>query len=319
MSSPQTVVALDFALIATLILVGASACSTDAGPADGPSLDAQPASSRTPPDRPDLEPLVKGPRSADGLQAILGTGDLGVGANRVGFVITSPRGIVGAPTARVTPHYVSAAGSESPGPAATAHFQKWPFGSRGMYVAEMAFDRSGQWGLEIEVDDMGTAELTIEVDERPLAPAVGSRPPASRSKTIGDVDSLAELTTGSLRDPDLYEVTLEESIASDRPTVVVFASPAFCTNAVCGPQLDVLQKLKDGYKGRANFVHVDFYDNPHEIQGDLDRARLSPTVREWRLPSIEWTFVIGSDGIVAARFEAFATFDEVELALLAVL
>ena len=93
------------------------------------------------------------------------------------------------------------------------------------------------------------------------------------------------------------------------------ASPAFCTNAVCGPQVQVLQELKDEYKGLANFIHVDIYDNPQEIQGDLDRARISPTVVEWALPSTEWTFVIDKQGIVSARFEAFATFEELEEAL----
>ena len=101
-----------------------------------------------------------------------------------------------------------------------------------------------------------------------------------------------------------------------RPLVVVFASPAFCTNAVCGPQIEVLQQLKDKYKGQANFIHVDFYENPHEIQGDLERAVISSVVREWRLPSIEWTFVIDRQGMITARFEAFATLNEVERAFL---
>ena len=88
---------------------------------------------------------------------------------------------------------------------------------------------------------------------------------------------------------------------------------------MCGPQVEVLQQIKDLHKGRANFVHVDFYDNPHEIQGDLERGRVSPVVREWGLPSIEWTFVIDGQGVVVARFEGFATFEEVESALLKVL
>ena len=97
------------------------------------------------------------------------------------------------------------------------------------------------------------------------------------------------------------------------------ASPAFCTNAVCGPQVQVLQELKDRYMGKANFIHVDFYDNPEEIQGDLSRARPSPTVVEWSLPSTEWSFVIDKQGTVSARFESFATLDELEQALLQVL
>ena len=77
----------------------------------------------------------------------------------------------------------------------------------------------------------------------------------------------------------------------------------------------MLQELKNSYLGKANFIHVDIYDNPHEIQGDLDRARISPIAVEWSLPSIEWTFVLDSEGVVSARFEAFATLTEVEEAL----
>ena len=145
---------------------------------------------------------------------------------------------------------------------------------------------------------------------------MGSVSPASRNKTLDDVDDLKELTTGSLRDPDLYMTTIADGVKSGLPTVVVMASPAFCTNAVCGPQVEVLRDLKDKYAGQANFIHVDYYDNPDEIQGDLDRARPSPTVLEWNLPSSEWSFVIDRNGVIAERFEAFATLEEIEKVLL---
>ncbi len=173
-------------------------------------------------------------------------------------------------------------------------------------------------GVEDSDGSVSRSQLFFEVEETALAPSVGSAAVRSRNKTLGDVERFAELTTGSLHDPDLYQTTIAEAIETGMPTVVVFASPAFCTDAVCGPQVEVLQELKNRYKGQANFIHVDFYDNPDEIQGDLERARLSPTVREWRLPSIEWTFVIDREGIVSARFEAFATIDELEAALMRV-
>ena len=109
----------------------------------------------------------------------------------------------------------------------------------------------------------------------------------------------------------MYAITIANSLESNIPSVVVFASPAFCTNAVCGPQVEVLQELKNLYIGTANFIHVDFYENPQEIQGDINNAILSTTVLEWSLPSIEWTFVINRSGIIEARFEGFATVEEI--------
>jgi len=277
-----------------------------------------------PPERPDLEPLVEGPRSPDGLQAILGTSDLAAGVNRVGFVLTSPRGFVTAPTAKVSPRFREAPGAEwQPLDSAMAEFHPWPYGSRGMYTVGMTFPGAGTVTLDIAVKTTDGASqlavLDLEVRKRPFAPAVGEAAVESESKTFDSVGGFGDLTTGSLHDPDLYQTTIADAVASGRPTVVVFASPAFCTNAVCGPQVEVLQELKNRYLGRASFIHVDFYDNPQEIQGDLDRARISPVVREWNLPSIEWTFVIDGEGMVTARFEAFATIEEVEEELLRVL
>ena len=298
----------------TALVVLATACSSGDG--------ERASSSQVPPEsRVDEIVLKKGPLSPDGLQAIFATPDLGVGSNRVGFVITSKTGLVREPAASVTSFYRADDSSEAEQKqTALALFRPWPHSTRGSYTTKLDFDRPGQWSLNISVlDPEGPSrlvELSFEVAAVPSAPAVGDSAVASRSKTIDDVAGLEELTTGSLQDPDLYRTTIADSIISGLPTVVVMASPAFCTNAVCGPQVDVLRDLKDKYPGQANFIHVDFYDNPHEIQGDLDRARLSPTVLEWNLPSSEWSFVIDRNGTVAARFEAFATIGEIEQALL---
>jgi peroxiredoxin len=311
---------LPLSTAAALLVLLAVACSSD---------DDQPASTYSAaqaaaeglPARPDRVPLVEGPVSPDGLKAILGTADLGVGLHRLGFVLTSPNGFVTVPVAAVSSKYFASPGSEGEmKQSVVAEYQPWPYGSRGLYAAGMDFDVAGRWGIDITVvgpdGTIRKTELLFDVAGAPFAPAVGSPAVRSVSKTVADVESLAQLTTGSLKDRDLYQTTIADAVISGKPTVVVFASPAFCTNAVCGPQVEVLQELKNKYKERVNFIHVDFYDNPEEIQGDLDKARLSPTVLEWRLPSIEWSFVIDSQGVVTARFEAFATFKEVEEALL---
>ena len=45
----------------------------------------------------------------------------------------------------------------------------------------------------------------------------------------------------------------------------------------------------------------------------------TPILEQWGLVTDEWTFIVGADGLVAARFEAFVTRDELERALVAVL
>ena len=266
--------------------------------------------------------LIKGPLSEDGLQAIFATPDLGTGRHRVAFALTSRTGLIDAPTATVQSFYgpdPEAELSGEPVQTALATFSPFPLVERGLYSTHLNFDRTGQWAIRATVfgDDGASlqASLFFEVPENTRAPAVGDAAPRSENRTADDVERLSQLTTGSMQDPDLYRLTIAEAVESGLPTVIVMASPAFCTNAVCGPQVEVLQELKDEFEGKANFVHVDYYDNPEEIQGDLTRAVVSPVAQEWGLPSTEWSFVVDRDGIVSGRFEGFTALEELRQAL----
>ena len=67
----------------------------------------------------------------------------------------------------------------------------------------------------------------------------------------------------------------------------------------------MLSNLSATYGDAADFVHVDLFTNPKEIQGDLTRAKKTPLLEEWGLVSQEWTFVMDRDGVVVGRFENF--------------
>jgi hypothetical protein len=133
------------------------------------------------------------------------------------------------------------------------------------------------------------------------------------------------LTTDSTPDPDLHLLTIEQAIEDPKPDVIVFATPAFCTSATCGPQVDTVSELKDAHRGEANFIHVEIYDNPDQIQGDLSKARLAPAVSEWGFDKVphwfneSWTFVLDSEGRIEQKFEGFVTLAELEETLQRVL
>ena len=265
-------------------------------------------------------PLIKGPVSEDGLQAIFATPDISTGRHRVAFALTSQTGLVRAISATVQSFYDPKSDSlTGPEQTALALFHPFPLVERGLYVTNLTFDQPGRWAMQATVPgDDGLpkkAALFFEVLDETSAPGVGDPAIPSRSKTIQDVDGLSQLTTGSLQDEDLYRISIADAIESGLPTVGVMASPAFCINAVCGPQVDVLRDLKDEFPGQANFIHVDYYENPHEIQGDLSRAILSSVAREWRLPSAEWSFVIDREGVITGRFEGFTPLEELRQAL----
>ena len=268
--------------------------------------------------------LIKGPISEDGLQAIFATPDIATGRHRIAFALTSQTGLVKAPSATVQSFHEPPGDTlDDPVQTALALFHPFPLVERGLYVTNLTFDKPGEWTIRATVlggDGLPKkATLSFDVPEDTHAPSVGEPGIPSLSKTTEDVERLSQLTTGSMQDEDLYKITIADAIESELPTVIVMASPAFCTNAVCGPQVEVLRDLKNEFPGQANFIHVDYYDNPEEIQGDLDRAVLSPVAREWRLPSTEWSFVIDREGVVAGRFEGFTPLEELRQALKKVL
>ena len=301
-----------------LVSVGAVLFAATIAACSGSSSDTTGAE---PPTRPDDGELIEGPISEDGIKIILGTADVAVGTHRMAFVIDSPQSLITAPYATVVSRPLEK--DDGASETAMAVFRPWPYGARGTYTTQLTFDAAGRWQMDVTVvsesGDSRSAQLSFLVAEETEAPNVGAPAVLSDNKTLADVDDISELTNGFLQDPDLYQTTIADAVDSGMPTVIVMANPIFCINAVCGPQVEVLQQLKDKYSGRANFIHVDFYDNPDEIQGDLSRARISPTILEWRLPSPEWSFVIDRDGNIASRFEAFATLDELDEVLRGVL
>ncbi|MPZ22166.1 MAG: hypothetical protein GEU28_01165 [Dehalococcoidia bacterium] len=261
---------------------------------------------------------------ADGVSGILATPDLAVGRQRFGIVLLDRIGLVRLPVVNYSTFFHPEDGSaEGPLQTGQARFMPFPEGERGFYITELDLDRAGRWSIAADIPrpdgTVETFELGFDVAEEAAALAVGDTAPPSDSSTAADVSSLAELTTGSEPDPALYGTGIDDALAASRPFVVVFASPAFCTNEVCGPQVEVLSELAAAHPDAAAYVHVDIYENPDEIDGDLDRAIRNPILEEWGVTSDEWTFVVDADGRVAARFESFATYDEVEAALLAVI
>ncbi|MDA1129067.1 MAG: hypothetical protein O2913_10275 [Chloroflexi bacterium] len=270
------------------------------------------------------------PADPTAITPILATTVLEVGEQRVAFLLTTTKGLIKSPTALITPVYFERDGDGDgvPGETLEAEFNLWPYGVRGSYSTYVDFDRAGRWRLDVRVENPnGVDEVQIEVEvmEQSPVPAVGTAAPLSVTKTLSEQGDIAKITTDYTPDPDLYQVSIKEAVESPLPSVIVFATPAFCTSPTCGPQVDAVGELKDAYAGRANFIHVEIYDNPDEIQGDLDRAEIFSVVNDWGLTSLEdyfnesWTFILDADGKIRDRFEGFATVHELEAALVLVL
>lgn len=317
------------ALILTLPLLLAMALTLACG---SEAVTATP----TPTPAPTLTPTPMAADTADGaaaepeLTVVLATATLAVGPQRLAFLLASEQGLIKDAQVTVTPVYVPDGAASSP---VTTEYHEWPYGVRGAYATAVEFDRPGHWRLDITADGGtardaaagGRASLDIEVGETTPVPGLGVMAPLSDNKTLAGGGTLEQITTDYTPDPELYRLTVREAVASGRPTLVVFASPAFCTSATCGPQVDTVAELRETYDGQANFIHIEIYDNPDEIQGDLEAGRLAPAVDEWGLSALphwfneSWTFVLDGAGLIRGRFEGFASRAELETSLQAAL
>ena len=188
----------------------------------------------------------------------------------------------------------------------------------GVYVAHLDLVPAGSWGLQVTASRPNGARLSQQVAfnviATPVVPAVGEAAPASHNPTIKDADAL---TIDSGRPPDdMHQISIADAIAQHRPTLVIFASPAYCTSRICGPEVKVVQSLEPAYKDRLTFIHVEIY---RDFVPDPSKRQLAQTVLDWRLQTEPWIFLIDARGIIEARFEGPTASDEVQAAIVKLL
>ena len=183
----------------------------------------------------------------------------------------------------------------------------------GIYKLNTTFDQAGTWWVELFADGLpGSTQASFIVGGNDLMPGIGEAAVSVETKTSADYP-LEELSSDPDPDPSFYELSLDQALTNGQPTVLVFASPAFCTSQTCGPMLDQVEEVAPSHPG-ANFVHVEVWDNIAEA-ADGAELTLSPAVSAWKLPSEPWIFVIDGSGNVAARFEGAMLTEELDQAL----
>jgi len=197
----------------------------------------------------------------------------------------------------------------------------------GLYRAVFEFDRPGVWQATVipasgpalepamfSVLDPACATSTTAEGIPLCAVQVGERAPAIASPTVA-TNAIEDITTDPTPDERFYELSLDEALTNGRSTVVVFATPAFCSSAACGPLVDIVQEKIDDYPG-VDFVHVEVFTGFRDPGFDpADPARLAPAVAGYRLVSEPWVYVVDAAGIVSARFEGVMDAEELEEAL----
>lgn len=273
--------------------------------------------------------LLGQPPGGPPVSMVVSNSDLAVGENRVSFGLVDRDYMPVRPeTAAVRAVYYepeTAVGQVRH--RGEAVFLPWsPEGRRGVFIANVVFDQAGTgtgdtpgiWELHATFEHQGetlTVGDAVAVAAEHRAPFIGDAAPPSHTPTAADTADLRTISSSPQPDPALYQLSVAEAVRAGRPAVISFATPAFCRSATCGPQIEALSELARQYEGQANFVHVEVYREPHRIDPANPARELAPAVAEWGLESEPWTFVVGSDGRIAARFEQYTPRATLEAAL----
>src|SRR5205814_5723020 len=132
----------------------------------------------------------------------------------------------------------------------------------------------------------------------------------SHNPTITEADAT---TIDSGRPPDdMHQISIADAITQHRLTLVVFASPAFCTSRTCGPEVKAVQSLEPAYRDKLTFIHIEIY---RDFVPDPSKRKLAQTVLDWRLQTEPWIFLVDAKGIIQTRFEGATATDELKSAL----
>lgn len=195
-----------------------------------------------------------------------------------------------------------ASGAGAPGEATTVYV-----------VPKVRFDRKGPWlALAMLKGDNGLEATRVtsppDVGAFPRIPRDGQKAPVIHTPTAADVGGdLAKIDTRVPPD-QMHEVDFAD-VVGKKPVVLVFATPALCQSRVCGPVVDVAQQVADSYQGKADFIHMEIWNDNDISKGPR------PQVQAYNLETEPWTFLIDKNGIVRDRIEGAFGVSELEEAM----
>ena len=242
-------------------------------------------------------PSTPTPAGPSAIQVAVASNDFTVGQPRLPIVLfNGPERVADAQRVQLTTFDLSS-GTPTPGgwsgEATNYSDYEVPY-----WVAYPELPRAGYWGFvaEITLADGSTtvAQFTIETLDKSRSPGVGSQPPASVNRTLATEPDIAKLTSDPEPEPGLYQLTVADAVKTGKPTVVTFATPAFCESRLCAPVVNSVKAVYGEWKEAANFIHIEVYKSFNPLV-------YADEVEEWGLPSEPWTFVLDKTGKVVAQ------------------
>lgn len=256
-----------------------------------------------------------GPDAAPGLQIGDAEAELLQGSSRYAFGLIGPDGPLTGAKATV---YVGPDPAKPPTATVGAvEFTEAGLADRGLYVAQVPFPTAGDHFVAIVAETKtgsfrGGTKVTVKADSK--APVVGEKVPVIATPTTAKPMNAKPLCSRT-KQCSMHEISLDAALKNGKPTVIVFAAPAFCQTELCGPDVEILQAIAAKNAGKANFIHVEAYvgaTNPVD-------GKLAPALNAFKFDSEPWLYVIDTKGVVTDRISGAYATDEVDQRLAKVL
>ncbi len=244
---------------------------------------------------------------------------IAVGENRVVFSFVDPSsGLpIGSPDMPASISFI-APGTTQPTAAVQGEFVWAIQGSRGEYIAHATFPAAGQWTAVFDVTPKGGQKesigLPFNVLAKPTVITVGDKAPDTKTPILSDVGGdIRQISSDTSPDPAFYQVSVDTALARHTPFILIFATPAFCRSAQCGPTLNQVKAAASTAPSSVAFINVEPYKltfTDGRLQPVLDaQNNLIPTdvSNAWGLPTEPWIFAVDRNGIVQGSFEGIIT------------
>ncbi|HVW45407.1 MAG TPA: hypothetical protein VHA76_00010 [Solirubrobacterales bacterium] len=169
-----------------------------------------------------------------------------------------------------------------------------------VYSAQVPFPTAGEYkAVALIKEKGGFARSTLgsfQVGEFTKIPWPGEKAPLIQTPTARSVGGdLAKLSTRV--PPDTMNQVNYADVLGKEPILLLFTTPKFCQSRVCGPVVDVAEQAQHEFEGKANFIHMEIYNDNDPSK------RVRPQVRRFHLPTEPWLFAINREGVVGAAIE----------------
>ena len=200
----------------------------------------------------------------------------------------------------VKPQFRSRTSAQDPDSAHSVYVAEVPFSRRGTYLVTAVTKLNGRLVGAL-------TQVMVGADE--TVPAVGDKAIRVHTPTKASVGGdLSKIDTRVPPDT-MHDVDLADALDRHRPVVLLFATPALCQSRVCGPVTDVAEEVKAEFGDKADFIHMEVYNDNDASKGPR------PQYRAWHLPGEPFLFAINSDGRVVARLEGAFSADDLRAAV----